>query len=365
MGKKMTFQKPIVIGSIDESGLNEIRSNNDIIEEIDIFDFQIQELYKISNPSLNNEDIPDEFRSGIDAVYVYYPWTRQLLRCVSDEHLFKLRTNRNREIITMKEQEELANSVIGVAGMSVGAGIATSLVYSGMSRRIKISDFDTLDTSNLNRLRESLLSVGHQKTTLAARHIYELDPFAQVDIFDKGLNNENLNNFFKDLDVVVDEIDDFKMKVKLRQYAKKFKIPLLMFTSLGDNILIDVERYDVDKDLQMFNGLIDGVSEDILSNSDIDDDAIRRYSVQLVGAKYVPTRALSSLTKMGKELVGRPQLYSTIAVDGGIAAYLIRQIMLGIKVESGRYFINFGSFLNLDETELEMTQNRIDILNKF
>jgi hypothetical protein len=40
--------------------------------------------------------------------------------------------------------------------MSVGSGIALSCVYSGFSGTIKLADFDTLETANLNRLRESL-----------------------------------------------------------------------------------------------------------------------------------------------------------------------------------------------------------------
>jgi hypothetical protein len=70
---------------------------------------------------------------------------------------------------------------------------------------------------------------------------------------------------------------------------------------------------------------------------------------------------------MGTELVGRPQLYSTIAVDGGLAAYTIRQIILGAQLASGRYFVKLSDVYNLNSDELADTEQRkafLDLLFK-
>ncbi len=329
-------------------------------ELIDIYDIQAQELARVDNPaSGTSENKPDE-------VYVHYPWSGQILRCVGEKDLFRLRTNRNQNLITSKEQAKLADSTVGVAGMSVGSGIALALVYSGISKRIKLADNDTLDTSNLNRLRESLLNVGKPKVDLTARHVYELDPFSEVELFEQGINESNIGQFFTSpkLDLVVDEIDDFKMKVQLRLQAKKHGVPIIMFTSLGDNILVDIERFDLDQNMPIFHGILTEVSEEILASSEITPQQIQKYSVQLVGQQYIPTRALDSVAEMGKTLVGRPQLYSTIAVDGGLAAYVSRQILIGDGLESGRYFIKFADLFNLKTDELTDTDERESILRK-
>lgn len=354
MGSKM--KSPVILSdkNLSKSEVQSLVSEHKISTVIDLYDGQLQELEKI------------DYSDGVGHSWIFYPWSGKLLHTVDENALFVLRTNRNKLLITADEQKALSEAVVGIAGMSVGAGIAIATVYSGMSDTIKIADRDTLDTSNLNRLREPLLAVGQEKTKLAANHIYEINPFADVHEFSDGITAENIDAFFADpkLSVVIDEIDDFKMKVQLRTKAKEHKIPLIMFTSLGDNILIDIERFDLEPNRPIFHGIINNLEQEITSKTEITPEDIRRYSVQLVGAEYIPTRALESVARMGTELVGRPQLYSTIAVDGGLAAYTIRQIILDADVTSGRYFVAFANLLGLKTNELSDTPERQSILQK-
>lgn len=330
--------KPVILNETDAIAL----IDNGQAELIDLYDFQLKELARINNPS-----DPSPSVERVESVWVHYARLSKVVHCVGSEDYYKLRTNRNKNLITQEEQEKLRHFSVGVCGMSVGAGIAHALRYTGVSETIKIADFDTVDSSNLNRLRATLLDVGRPKTEVAAQAIYELDPFCRVITYSGGLTDENLDEFFLDpaINLVIDEIDDFKMKVKLRLAAKKHRIPLLMFTSLGDNILVDVERYDIDDNQMPFNGLLADNGQDILAKDIITPEDIRNYSVQLVGKQYIPDRALQSVAEMGKTLVGRPQLYSTIAVDGGLAAYITRQIALGSDISAGRYFIEFDELV--------------------
>jgi len=201
---------------------------------------------------------------------------------------------------------------------------------------------------------------------LATRSIYDIDPYANVHIFDRGLDKQNLEKFFAgpNLDIVVDEIDDFTMKLRLRLAAKAKKIPLIMFTSLGDNILVDVERYDTDKDLRPFNGAIGNVGDELLNKSEISEADAKRYAVQLVGAEFVPTRALQSLTEIGASLVGRPQLYSTIQVDSGLAVYVIKRLILKGDIASGRYAIHFADFFSIEADDYKQSSKRQAVLEK-
>lgn len=359
MGNKMS-QKPIILftGTFTVNDIQALRDNSQ--KTVDIYQDQLNELFRVKHPDKQGDNdslkafLQQQPKGDLAGTWVFYPWSNSLLHIVSKDDLFELRTNRNKNLITTEEQNKLASMTIGVAGMSVGAGIAISAVYSGMSETIKIADFDSIDTSNLNRLRESLLAVGQKKVEVAAQHIYEIDPFVTVEEYSDGLSKENLAAFFESpkLDIVVDEIDDFKMKIQLRLAAKTRRIPLLMFTSLGDNILIDIERYDLDQDLEPFHGLLGDMLDDVLAKDEFTTQDIRQLSVKLVGAEYIPTRALESVAEMGRNLVGRPQLYSTIAVDGGVAAYIIRQIILGAPVQSGRFFIKFSELFSLNSNEL-------------
>ncbi|HEX5798257.1 MAG TPA: ThiF family adenylyltransferase [Candidatus Saccharimonadales bacterium] len=338
-------------------------------EPVDIVEKQLKELFKIQNPGEENAQALKQFVSSFDTqntAWVFYPWSKQLLHCLGPKELMALRTNRNKQLIEDEEQQKLAGSIVGIAGMSVGSGIALGLAYSGISREIKIADHDEVDTSNLNRLRESLINVGKSKAELAARHIYELDPFAEVHVFEEGVDAGNIDDFFTspDLDLVVDEIDDFKMKVQLRLHAKKYKIPLIMFTNLGDNMLVDIERYDLDESQRIFNGILSSDQEHTILSKDITKEDEKRYAVQLVGSQYIPTNALRSVTQIGKSLVGRPQLYSTVAVDGGFAAYLAKNILLGKPVKAGRYFIQFDKLFDIATDEFSDNSERTQILQE-
>ncbi len=337
-----------------------LMGDNPGLELKDILKIQSDELSRIKHPSgetAGDVSFPEE-------VHVFYPWLGTILRCVGEQDLLTIRTNRNRELISADEQKKLRESVVGVAGMSVGSSIAMALVYSGMARTIKIADNDILDTSNLNRLRESLVNIGLPKVDLTARHIYELDPFADVRLYGDGVTAENIDSFFEGLDLIIDEIDDFKMKVMMRKKAKESGVPLLMMTSLGDNILIDIERYDTEPDTRPFNGLLHDDGQEILDNPNIDPSAVRRYSVEVVGAEYIPTKALQSVAQMGKTLVGRPQLYTTIAIDGGLAGFISRHILLGSPIKSGRYFVRFADLVGLEASDLESNDQRQEILQK-
>lgn len=340
----------LVPGNFSQTDVDNLKAGK-IWRVADIYESQLAELAEIRHPASEasqKELIASQASGELAGAWVYYPWSGVLLHCAGDNELFELRTNRNQNLITKAEQKTLADASVAVAGMSVGSGIALACVYSSISGAIKIADFDTLETANLNRLRESLPDIGTAKTELATRHIYELNPFASVQSFDKGLDASNIDDFFENTSVVVDEIDDFKMKILLRLRAKEKQIPLLMLTSLGDNILIDIERYDLDPKLAIFNGAIGDVPEEILAKDDISAEDMKRYAVSLVGQQYVPARALASLPEIGKTLVGRPQLYSTIAVDGGLAAYIIKMILLGEPVKSGRYYVKFSDLIALN-----------------
>jgi hypothetical protein len=361
MGDKvvsMQISKPKLLPSTEAEKLQ----GSSAVTTIDIYSIQCQELARIEHP---DQKAPQSLQD-VQGKWVYYAQKALLLHCVDEASLYKLRTNRNQMLISAEEQQALRKALVGVAGMSVGSGIAVGLSYAGISQTIKIADFDELDTSNLNRLREALYNVGRAKAELAAERIYDLDPFADVHVFADGLNENNLSRFFDEpaLSLVVDEIDDFRMKVRLRQEAKKRKLPVVMFTSLGDNILIDVERYDQDPSQRPFNGMLEDDGSAIVSQKEINPDDIKRYSVQLVGAEYIPTKALQSVLEMGRTLVGRPQLYSTIAVDGGLATYLIRQILLNQGPPSGRYYVKFSSLFGLPSSDINDSPDRQAVLTR-
>lgn len=92
--------------------------------------------------------------------WVYYPWRNALVRLLSKDHFIALRTNRNHYKITKEEQAFLAQKRIGIIGLSVGQAVALTMAMERSAGAILLADFDTLDLSNLNRLRAGIMDIG-------------------------------------------------------------------------------------------------------------------------------------------------------------------------------------------------------------
>ena len=182
--------------------------------------------------------------------------------------------------------------------------------------------------------------------------MWELDPFATCILYSDGLADETVSSFVAGSDVVIDELDDFRMKVRLRLAARSHGKPLLMATSLGDTVLIDVERWDRPHDgLEPFNGQLDGVALEDLMRTDLSLDEVSRFAAQVIGVDNVPLRALASLPLINRELAGRPQVASTVAVAAGLAVLAVRSVLLGAPLRSGRYRVSLAAVLGLPDDQ--------------
>src|SRR3989344_3552632 len=133
----------------------------------DIYSDQLKELFEIENPHLTDEDkftqkffeFKKEKVKKSSGDWIYYDWSNTLLHTLTEKENDLLRTNRNKNVITAQEQKKLADFTIAIAGLSVGGNIATTLLYNGFSKSIKIADFDILATTNLNRVRGKLADI--------------------------------------------------------------------------------------------------------------------------------------------------------------------------------------------------------------
>lgn len=342
----------------------------------DIYESQLRELFEIQHADLidtpafdkafeqfvTERTAPDPLLAGS---YVYYPWSGLLLHMLGEEELFTLRTNRTNLLVSPEEQQTLSRFTAGVAGLSFGNGIALAVAYSGISNRIKIADRDIFETTNLNRVRVGLPSVGEQKTAITAQDIYEINPYAEVEVYDDGLTEENLESFITGdhgLDIVFDVVDDLAMKVRIRLAARKAKVPVVMLTSLEDSVLVDVERFDLDSEAEIFHGLLGDITEDLLTKEMTEQDKAK-YAMAIVGPEHVSYRNLLSLSKVGHSLVSRPHLYGTVSIVCGLASYIAKRIALGEDMPSMRQHVRFNEVLDIAGAADDTPEHRNEIMN--
>lgn len=353
--EKITILKQ---GNYSEKEVQELKDINNA-SVIDIYEQQLSELFEIRNAQLifspdfklqQDSFIKESVKEGKDLKgnWVYYPWRNTLVHMVTEDEYFELRTNRNRNLITLEEQRKLKNTTIAFAGLSIGSSTLEAIVYSGVGNKFVIADFDTLDTTNLNRIKANLLDVGNRKTDIAIKRALEIDPYVEFITYEDGLNDQNYEQFVDNdkPNIIFEAIDSLKMKILLRKKAKEAGVPVVMFTNLGDGVMIDIERYDTNPETLVFNGKIPDEVIDSVLNDTITKENINKYVLQLVGMENIPQIAIESIQLIGKELVGRPQLASTVGISGNLGAYVARKIILGEKISSGRILTSFSNFID-------------------
>ena len=351
-------QKPVILYERENTveDLERLKRDMSVWKICDVYKGQLKELFEINNPSLkkgkNYEVEMEKFVEGrmvkkqtLVGNWIYFPWNGRLVHSLNKKEYLQLRTNRNKNLITAEEQEKLSDFTVGILGLSVGSHIASNLTYGGVGNTMKLAEYDALDTTNLNRIRARIDEIEEPKIDITARQIYEVNPYANLVLFDQGITEQNLDEFiFKEPvpKIIFEIIDNFEMKIKLRLKAKKARIPVAMFANIGDRILFDIERYDLDDSIPLFNGLAGNAPEEIIKNPDLTDEDKNKYAVSLVGVENIPQRALDSVKEINKTLIGRPQLMSTVSITGGLAAYITKQIALGKSISSGRNLVKFG-----------------------
>ncbi|WP_024802832.1 ThiF family adenylyltransferase [Nocardia sp. BMG51109] len=277
--------------------------------------------------------------------YVVYPWRRTVVRLPDPEHFRRLRTARNRVLVTSEEQQRWSTALIGVAGLSVGAAALTTCALTGASR-FRIADADVLGCTNLNRLVASVCDLGEPKLTLAHRRVLELDPYSEIAGFPGGYTPRSADEFFGRTDrltVLIEEMDDFAMKVDIRLRARSRGIPVVMATDHGDNAFLDVERFDLDPEYPLWHGKAAHLAH--VPSADLRDRRRRQeFAAAIVGGD-ITTRTRDSLAQIGRTLPSWPQLGTAASLAGVLAALAARYIACGGTLPSGRYRVDVDDIL--------------------
>jgi molybdopterin/thiamine biosynthesis adenylyltransferase len=274
--------------------------------------------------------------------WIYYPWRRTVVSVLGPRAFRVLRLDRNRNLITAAELEQLGRLRIGVLGLSVGHAIAYTLAAQGLCGELRLADFDHVELSNLNRVPATVLDLGVNKAVVCARRIAELDPYLPVTVTADGITAQNVGDFLDGLDIVIEECDSLDAKVLVREAAKARRLPVLMATS--DRGLLDVERFDIEPSRPIMHGLLGDMDTARLANLSNEDKL--PYALRMTDATRVSSRMAASLIEMGKTLSTWPQLSSEVAVNAAVVAEAVRRIGLREKLTSGKVRIDTAAVLD-------------------
>jgi len=175
---------------------------------------------------------------------------------------------RNLGLITLAEQEKLANSLVVIAGCGgVGGLHAHTCARLGIGR-FRVADSDKFSVPNINRqIGATINTIGRNKAEVTAEMIRSINPAVLVEIFETNITHENAPRFVNGANVVIDGIDFFALAARRQLFAAAWQagIPALTAAPLGFSATLHVfakdgmsfdEYFDLRDDQEPFDQIV-------------------------------------------------------------------------------------------------------------
>lgn len=142
------------------------------------------------------------------------------------------------ELLIGKEAiKKLQNAKVAIFGIGgVGSYVVEALARGGIQNFILV-DNDKISLSNINRqIIATTKTLGMPKVEVAKTRILEINPNANVKIYQE-LFMHNSEDFFDDtISYIVDAIDTVTAKIELVQRANKHNIPIISSMGTGNKL---------------------------------------------------------------------------------------------------------------------------------
>lgn len=351
--------KPVIFNpkrSKDRAVFSRLLRAQKHITVVDDWEEEYRELGFVQNPkritraALFSRAAPVSRNDTRKGVWVYYPWRNALVRVLEKNFFHKVRVSRNFNLILPAEQKKFEQARIGIAGLNVGNSAAVCIALEGGGQEMILADNDILSVSNLNRFRAGLPDLGLNKAVVSARQVYEINPFARITVLERGIEAGKEDIFLTKprVDILVEEMDNMKLKISIREAAKHRRIPVVMVTGNGPNVIIDIERFDQNPRLPLLNGYLKpGIIRQVKALEP--GKGILRERILLardfMGARHLVERLRRSFDIVGTRLVGIPQIAESSFLRGAVVCYVVRQIAIGARVPSGRYHLRLDTLI--------------------
>ena len=144
--------------------------------------------------------------------------------------------SRNIGWITEHEQTILRGKRIAIAGMGGVGGFHLLTLARLAIGKFNIADLDTFEVENFNRQAGAVVSsIGEPKVEVLARMALDVNPEAEIGVFPNGVNAQNLEDFFRDVDLYIDGLDFFAFEAReeVFAYCTQHLVPAVTVAPLG------------------------------------------------------------------------------------------------------------------------------------
>ena len=164
-----------------------------------------------------------------------------------------MRFARTAQLVGEEKMERLRGARVAVCGLgAVGSYAVEALARAGVGY-LRLVDFDTVDTVNINRQLYALDStVGTLKVEVAGERVRDINPSCETDLRPTFIDDASIPELLGgDVDVVVDAIDSVSSKVNLLEGA--FRRGLHTVSSMGAAARLDVSAIHVTDISESYN----------------------------------------------------------------------------------------------------------------
>jgi tRNA threonylcarbamoyladenosine dehydratase len=139
------------------------------------------------------------------------------------------------------DQQALRRARIAIAGLGgVGGAHLVTLARLGIEH-FHIADFDQFEVHNFNRQAgASMGTLGQPKVAVMAKMALDVNPQADIKCFAQGVTQDNIDEFFRGVDVYVDALDFFAIEARRMVFAacRERGIPALTAAPLGMGVAL-------------------------------------------------------------------------------------------------------------------------------
>lgn len=151
--------------------------------------------------------------------------------------------SRNLGLVSEEDMLRLLQTRVAIAGCGGVGGIhALTLARLGIGR-FHLADLDTFERANISRQFGAFQStLGRHKAEVLAQMVTDINPYAEVRVFDQGVTPENVEDFLAGSAVYVDGMEFFEFDIRrlLFNTARKLGMPALTAAPLGFGATLQV-----------------------------------------------------------------------------------------------------------------------------
>ena len=145
--------------------------------------------------------------------------------------------SRTELLVGQQGSQKLAQTSVAVIGLGgVGSYSAEALARSGIGKLILI-DFDVIEPTNINRQILALQSnIGKPKVELMQQRILDINPKAEVIIYQEVLDGNNQERLLEGAEYCVDAIDSLSAKIGLLEFLLKNERKFISVMGAGNRL---------------------------------------------------------------------------------------------------------------------------------